>query len=144
MVWTDCQNTNQFTTGIVKDGILKAKRKPRIRKMDDEHDGLPKDFDINANIPTIIQELKSVPPTEYFYHLVMRMEMEKAQRESRTFNMNRCDNNRVLGLPDSTNYLSGTCNAIINLCDQVNQVDRVLSKRLKDLREGSIVFNFNG
>ena len=57
--------------------------------MDDEHAGLPKNFDIDANILTVIHQLKSVPLSMYFYHLIMRMEMEKAQRENRKLkNMN--------------------------------------------------------
>ena len=56
--------------------------------MDDEHAGLPKNFDIDANILTVIHQLKSVPLSMYFYYLIMRMEMEKAQRENRTLNMN--------------------------------------------------------
>ena len=57
--------------------------------MDGEYDGLPPDFDIDANIPTLTHQLKSIPLTTYFYNLVMRMEMEKAQREGRTLNINR-------------------------------------------------------
>ena len=56
--------------------------------MDVEHVGLPPDFDINANIPTLSYQLKSVPLTEYFYNLVKRMEMEKAKREGRKFKIN--------------------------------------------------------
>ena len=52
--------------------------------MDDEYSGLPADFDINENIPTLNQQLKKVPLTMYFYHLLMRMEKKKAKRDGRT------------------------------------------------------------
>ena len=52
--------------------------------MDDEYIGLPADFDINENIPTLTQQLKKVPLTTYFYHLLMRMELDKAKRDGRT------------------------------------------------------------
>ena len=53
--------------------------------MEEESSGrLPSDFDINDNIPTITQKLKRVPLSEYFYNLLMRMEMKKAKREGRT------------------------------------------------------------
>ena len=53
--------------------------------MDDEYSGLPKDFDINDNIPTLNQQLKKVPLSMYFYHLLMRMEKDKAKRDGRTW-----------------------------------------------------------
>ena len=56
--------------------------------MDGEYVGLPPDFDINENVVILTHQLKSVPLAMCFYHLVMRMEMEKAQREGRTFNIN--------------------------------------------------------
>ena len=52
--------------------------------MNDEYIGLPADFDINENIPTLTQQLKKVPLTTYFYHLLMRMELDKAKRDGRT------------------------------------------------------------
>ena len=52
--------------------------------MEDEHIGLPADFDINTNIPTLTHQLKRVPLTMYFYNLLMRMELDKAKREGRT------------------------------------------------------------
>ena len=45
--------------------------------MDDEYSGLPADFDINENIPTLNQQLKKVPLAMCFYHLLMRMESKK-------------------------------------------------------------------
>ena len=56
--------------------------------MDDEYSGLPADFDINENIPTLNQQLKKVPLTMYFYHLLMRMELDKAKRDGRTWYVN--------------------------------------------------------
>ena len=56
--------------------------------MDGEYAGLPSDFDINADISTLTQQLKNIPLTMYFHNLVMRMEMKKAKREGRTFNIN--------------------------------------------------------
>ena len=53
--------------------------------MDDEYCGLPTDFDINENIPTLNQQLKKVPLSMYFYHLLMRMELDKAKRDGRTW-----------------------------------------------------------
>ena len=53
--------------------------------MDDEYSGLPVDFDINENIPTLTQQLKKVPLTIYFYNLLMRMEKDKAKRDGRTW-----------------------------------------------------------
>ena len=53
--------------------------------MDDEYTGLPADFDINENIPTLTQQLKKVPLTTYFYNLLMRMELDKAKRDGRTW-----------------------------------------------------------
>ena len=53
--------------------------------MDDEYIGLPADFDINDNIPTLTQQLKKVPLTTYFYNLLMRMELDKAKRDGRTW-----------------------------------------------------------
>ena len=53
--------------------------------MDDEYSGLPVDFDINENIPTLTQQLKKVPLTMYFYNLLMRMEKDKAKRDGRTW-----------------------------------------------------------
>jgi len=52
--------------------------------MDNEYVGLPTDFDINENIPTLTQQLKKVPLSEYFYNLLMRMELDKAKRDGRT------------------------------------------------------------
>ena len=52
--------------------------------MDNEYIGLPADFDINDNIPTLTQQLKKVPLTTYFYNLLMRMELKKAKRDGRT------------------------------------------------------------
>ena len=51
--------------------------------MDDQH-GLPADFNIDANIPTLTLQLKRVPLSMYFHNLVLRMEEEKAKREGRT------------------------------------------------------------
>ena len=51
--------------------------------MDDEYSGLPADFDINDNIPTLNQQLKKVPLTMYFHNLLMRMEKDKAKRDGR-------------------------------------------------------------
>ena len=53
--------------------------------MDDEYSGLPADFDINDNIPTLNQQLKKVPLTMYFHNLLMRMEKDKAKRDGRTW-----------------------------------------------------------
>ena len=53
--------------------------------MDDEYSGLPSDFDINENIPTLNQQLKKVPLSMYFYTLLMRMEKDKAKRDGRTW-----------------------------------------------------------
>ena len=53
--------------------------------MDDEYSGLPADFDINENIPTLNQQLKKVPLTMYFYNLLMRMEGDKAKLDGRTW-----------------------------------------------------------
>ena len=53
--------------------------------MDDEDACLPADFDINANIPTLTQQLKKIPLTTYFYNLLMRMEGDKAKRDGRTW-----------------------------------------------------------
>ena len=53
--------------------------------MDDEHSGLPADFDINDNIPTLNQQLKKVPLTMYIHNLLMRMEKDKAKRDGRTW-----------------------------------------------------------
>ena len=58
--------------------------------MDDEDVGLPPDFDINANIQTLVYDLKRVPGTMYFYNLVKRMELKKAKREGRTFQKIYC------------------------------------------------------
>ena len=52
--------------------------------MDDGYSGLPADFDINDNIPTLTQQLKKVPLKMYFYNLLMRMEKKKAKRDGRT------------------------------------------------------------
>ena len=52
--------------------------------MDDEDACLPADFDINANIPTLTQQLKKIPLTTYFYNLLMRMEGDKAKLDGRT------------------------------------------------------------
>ena len=51
--------------------------------MDDQH-GLPADFNIDTNIPTLSLQLQRVPLTTYFHNLIMRMEEEKAKREGRT------------------------------------------------------------
>ena len=56
--------------------------------MDDEYCGLPTGFDINDNIPTLNQQLKKVPLSMYFYHLLMRMELDKAKRDGRTWYVN--------------------------------------------------------
>ena len=53
--------------------------------MDDEDACLPADFDINANIPTLTQQLKKIPLTTYFYNLLMRMEGDKAKLDGRTW-----------------------------------------------------------
>ena len=52
--------------------------------MDDGYVGLPADFDINANISILTQQLKKVPLKMYFYNLLMRMEKNKAKRDGRT------------------------------------------------------------
>ena len=48
----------------------------------EQHD-LPKDFDINSNIPTLTMQLKRVPLSIQYYHLIKRMENEKARRDGR-------------------------------------------------------------
>ena len=45
--------------------------------------GLPKDFNINATIPTLSEQLKKTPLTEYFYNLILRLETEKAETDGR-------------------------------------------------------------
>ena len=49
-----------------------------------EEDGLPTDFDINANIPTLTLQIKKVPMCMYYHNYIMRMEKKKAKRDGRT------------------------------------------------------------
>ena len=45
--------------------------------------GLPKDFNINATIPTLSEQLKKTPLTEGFYDYILRLETEKAETDGR-------------------------------------------------------------
>ena len=45
----------------------------------DESHKLPDDFNINATIPILREQLKKVSLKEYFHNLILRMEEERAR-----------------------------------------------------------------
>jgi len=46
---------------------------------EDESHRLPADFDINATIPILSEQLKKVPLKDSFHNLILRMEKERAR-----------------------------------------------------------------
>ena len=52
---------------------------------DEEIDGLPDDFTINWPITMIDTVLRRVPLSIQFYHLIMRLEKEKAVKDGRMY-----------------------------------------------------------
>ena len=46
---------------------------------EDESHRLPADFNINATISILREQLKKVPLKEYFHNLILRMEKERAR-----------------------------------------------------------------
>ena len=77
--------SGQLTQLVVITQVTICSRDTVFRtKMDDGYSGLPADFDINDNIPTLTQQLKKVPLKMYFYNLLKRMELNKAKRDGRT------------------------------------------------------------
>ena len=46
---------------------------------EDESHRLPADFDINATIPILREQLKKVPLKDPFHNLILRMEKERAR-----------------------------------------------------------------
>ena len=47
----------------------------------DESHKLPDDFNINATIPILRQQLKKIPLTEYFHNLILREEKKRAGKD---------------------------------------------------------------
>ena len=50
---------------------------------EDESHRLPADFDINATIPILSEQLKKVPLKDSFHNLILRMEKERARARAR-------------------------------------------------------------
>ena len=47
----------------------------------DESHKLPDDFNINATIPVLREQLKKIPLTEYFHNLILREEKKRAGKD---------------------------------------------------------------
>ena len=43
--------------------------------------GLPTDFDINANLSILSQQLEHVPLTEYFHNLILDLERKRIEKK---------------------------------------------------------------
>ena len=54
-----------------------------VEEFQEDMHGLPTDFDINANLSILRQQLKNVPLTEYFYILILRLEKKRAEESGR-------------------------------------------------------------
>ena len=47
----------------------------------DESHKLPDDFNINATIPILREQLKKIPLTEYFHNFILREEKKRAEKD---------------------------------------------------------------
>ena len=79
--------------------------------------GLPTDFDINANLSILSQQLEHVPLTEYFHNLILDLERKRVEKSGRTLHyyfIYDYDINTIIVL-----YIGGRCNVSVLMNDKI-------------------------